>query len=227
MSHSLDGATLRVERAVKHFDELCEVFVAFREANVDKVFFKGNPGPPQNLTISFDSSLVIPPILSLIVSDCIHNLRAALDYLVYELAILDSGAIQDGTQFPIEDDPKVFDVRRRKHLRGLCDDHVGAVEGLQPYKGVEWTKTLRAVSNPDKHRHLVMLQPQVSPSIMVHFSGMPGDFEFTVSGEKVYLKKDYAFTVGFSDGQLPVIETLNRLLVKVGETINAFKTEFK
>ena len=44
-----------------------------------------------------------PPELAVVVSDIIHNLRATLDYIVYELALSDSGKVQDGTQFLIED----------------------------------------------------------------------------------------------------------------------------
>ena len=37
ISASLEGATLRVERANRHFDEFEEMFNAFRKANKDKV----------------------------------------------------------------------------------------------------------------------------------------------------------------------------------------------
>src|SRR6266571_935332 len=78
MRHPLYGATLRIERAIKHFDEFSQVFNSFRESNVDKVIFKDNPGPPQNVNVSFDpASFVVPLDFSLIVSDCIHNLRSA------------------------------------------------------------------------------------------------------------------------------------------------------
>lgn len=228
MAHPLDGATLRVERAVKHFDEFCQMFDSFRQANIDKVSIKHDAGPPQRLPVRFDSSLVIPSRLSLPPSDCIHNLRAALDYLIYELAFLDSRAIQDGTQFPIEDCPKVFHKRRRDtYLCGLSDNHVRAINSLQPYRGVEWTKTLRSISNPDKHRHLVMLRPQLSPSLFAYDRGEVGDFKFTINGEEMYVQKEHAFSIGFGDGQFPVVETLNLLIVRVGETIDSFKPEFK
>ena len=228
MSHPLDGAALRVERAIEHYDEVCKRFVSFRETNIDKVFVKDNPGPPQNLTVSFDSSLLVPLALSLPVSDCIHNLRATLDYLVYELAILDSGIVQEKTQFPIEDDPEVFHRRRRnKYLRGLSNDHVRAIELMQPYMQIKWTKTLRSISNPDKHCRLTMLRPQLSRSVILHYMGGGGDFEFTVKGEKMYVKKEQVFSVGFGDSQLPVVETLNRLICSVGQTIDLFKPEFK
>jgi hypothetical protein len=85
--------------------------------------------------------------------------------IVFELARHDSGGIeQDGTQFIIEDvksDPlkpnRGFDARSKRHLRGLNQAHIDAIESFQPYRGVEWTKTLRDISNPDKHRKLTLL----------------------------------------------------------------------
>ena len=52
---------------------------------------------------------LIPAMLGILIGETIYNLRAILDYLVYELAILDSGQIQKGTQFPIEDTESEFD----------------------------------------------------------------------------------------------------------------------
>jgi hypothetical protein len=41
MSHALDGATLRIERAVRHFDEFENEFSTFRKSNIDKVSIAG------------------------------------------------------------------------------------------------------------------------------------------------------------------------------------------
>jgi hypothetical protein len=227
MSHPLDGATLRIERAAKHFDEFEKMLDIFRESNLDKVSIKSDSRAPENLSISLSPSLSVPARLSLPVSDCIHNLRAGLDYLVYELAILDSGWIKDGTQFPIEDDPNVFDSKRRNtYLRGVCDNHIRLIELLQPYKGVEWTKTLRSISNPDKHRTLVVLRPRLSSYFFACYKANGGDFEFDINGEKMHVKKEDVLSVGFSDGEYTVVETLNLLIAKVGETIESFKPEF-
>ena len=87
------------------------------------------------------------PILPLAVSDAIHNLRAALDYLVYELALHDSRAVQEGTQLPLEcvksgkapgGNDIGFDAVKSRFLKGVSTDHREAIERLQPYNGVEW-----------------------------------------------------------------------------------------
>jgi hypothetical protein len=225
---SLDGATLRLERAARHFNEFEQEGTKFQRSNKDKVIVTQDSDKPPTFTVSFDKSLVVPPYLSLPVSDCIHNLRSALDYLIYELAFLDSGTFMDGTQFPIEDDSAKFNLRRRKtYLRGLSDVHIRAIESLQPYNGVDWTKTLRTISNPDKHRQLTVLQPQRSPVVYTHVYGESDDVVVTLNGEQWYLTKAHVLTIGFAGSSTPVAETLNLLLVRVGESVNTFKSDFK
>jgi hypothetical protein len=113
--HPLDGARKRIERADKHLKD----FVAAVEAYA--------ASEAKNITIEYDEvrnqpNVILAPKsprpieLALIVSDCIHNLRAALDYLVYELSREDSGdADPSGTQFPItiEDDRTKESIGRK------------------------------------------------------------------------------------------------------------------
>jgi hypothetical protein len=40
--------------------------------------------------------------------EIVYNLRSALDYCVYLLAIIGSGKVLPGTQFPIEDEASGF-----------------------------------------------------------------------------------------------------------------------
>jgi hypothetical protein len=222
---SLQGASLRVERAIRHFDEFSSMLRSFREANKDKVIIQTHEDAPENLMVEFDKSLVVPLALSLPVADCIYNLRSALDYLVYELAISDSGKVQEQTQFPIVDCEKNSNAQKYR-FRGLHEHHIRAIEALQPYRGTEWTKTLRDISNPDKHRHLIPVQVQRSPYVFAHWSGDLGDFELTLNGENAHFKKGAFIDVGFRDSKLGVFETLSSLITEVGRTIDKFKPEF-
>lgn len=87
-------------------------------------------------------------------------------------------------------------------------------------------KTLRSISNPDKHCRLVIFRPQLPTSVSAYPSGQVGDFEFSQAGKKMYVNKENAFSAGFGEAGLPVIETLNRLIANVGQTIDSFKSEF-
>src|SRR5262249_17527994 len=104
----------------------------------------------------------------ILVGEIVYNLRAALDYLIYQLAYLDTGKVQKGTKFPIEDHInswKTYIIPRKSAGRRkwplwlplLTKGHQAEIEGLQPFRGCKWTKTLRELSNPDKHADLIII----------------------------------------------------------------------
>jgi hypothetical protein len=81
--------------------------------------------------------------LSLIVGDCVHNLRSALDNLAFELALAHKrGALSKGIQrdsaFPILRQDIERDENSMKRFktmtRGMCSDAKTVIEQLQPYK---------------------------------------------------------------------------------------------
>jgi hypothetical protein len=73
-----------------------------------------------------DPDILIP----ILIGEIAYNLRSSLDYLVFELARFDSGAVQDNTQFPIDDTPKKFKGHIASRLKGLCPTHIAAIEQL-------------------------------------------------------------------------------------------------
>jgi hypothetical protein len=104
-----------------------------------------------------------------IVGDFAHNLRSALDHLVYQLAILNECDPEKmGTQFPIftaEDDYLRVSFRGRRkgklssrdsQLWGVSDAHKAIIDGLQPFKAdkpkITALAVLNRMSNRDKHR---------------------------------------------------------------------------
>lgn len=231
MTHPLDSARKRIERAGKHLDDFIAEVEAYatREANNIRVEYDEIRDQP-NFILAPKSPR--PDEFALIVSDCIHNLRAALDYVVYELAKLDSRLSDpDGTQFPITIEDE-FIKHRKARLKGkgpfahLTEAHVNAIEAYQPYKGVQWTKTLRDISNPDKHRKLVRQRS----GRRVHL-GDPGRTRETFKGVRpgrsdMELERRVSVRIFFSDRR-PVVETLDILKHQVGRVIDAFSPEFK
>lgn len=169
MGHPLEGAFLRLERAERHLHEAAELVCEWEAATKDKIIREDNG------QYRFNGFADIPVMMPVVVGDVTHNFRAALDYLIYELSLLDSkGSIKDGTQFPIENvrtnpaNPnRCFEGRRKTYLKGLNDRHVSAIAALQPYAGVEWTQTLRDISNTDKHRHLSVLTKEEDADLQV------------------------------------------------------------
>lgn len=225
MAHVLDGAFERIKRTEKHLADLDIEIRAFEEAQGD---FR-----PENLNEeeiaaehakNGEAPLPMPIPVSILIGEIAYNLRAALDYLVYALAVLDSGASQSGTQFPIEDMPDGFKGRQQRFLNGLNAAHVAAIERLQPYKGCDWTGFLRSLSNPDKHRHLTLIiRPKQARLILrpAITETSPGVFE-----RNMEVKDMWAVTrVLFPDGS-PIVETLRVLKSQVSGTLEAFKLEF-
>ncbi len=162
---SLCEAFERVTRAGEHLEELKTV--------IGLIKFEAGAGPTEAEMretaeqlgnhreiigwMSFETPKVSMGIGILIGETC-YNLRSALDYLVFNLSALDSGLDYQGTQFPIEDRQKNFRFRvdRRGILGGMNTTHRAEIEGQQPYKGSKWSKTLKEISNPDKHRGLTV-----------------------------------------------------------------------
>jgi hypothetical protein len=89
-SHPLHGARKRIERADKHLKDFVREVEAYaaREANNIVIEYDEVRNQPN---VILAPSTPLPDSMALIVSDCIHNLRAALDYVVFELSREDSG----------------------------------------------------------------------------------------------------------------------------------------
>lgn len=244
---SLAGAFARVDRAAVHINELDDALECVRKTGEDEVVAGQSTRlrkhaeeafPLSGARVWFDKP-PLPDFVSVLVGETVYNLRAALDYMVYELAWKDSGARKRGTQFPIEDrkfDPenprRGFDGRRKKFLAGLSDLHVEAIEQLQPYSGAEWTRILRDISNPDKHRQLVRLTADaVSVGSYDYRPRGTADASrgvFTnlgIAGMEARVEFSRYLMVGLPEGG-DLVGTLARLCREVRAVIDSFSREF-
>jgi hypothetical protein len=250
VAHPLDGAFKRIDRADSHIEEMKALIKRFRNEQQDKIIAQKqleaaqlDLKPGQKLvSVERKPLLDLPDDIPIVVGETIYNIRAALDYFIYELAIKDSGSPKFGTQFLIEDtksDPKYprrgFDGRKGKCLVGLTPAHVDMVEALQPYRGCNWAKALRDISNPDKHRHLTAIAGREEETINFE-CGVSGSFDDLDLPGKVtrgvggiytddYLHLEYAIHVTFSD-RAPVVKTLEVVKSNVASVLEAFKSEF-
>src|SRR3990167_1391126 len=232
MSHPLDGASLRLARADRHLTEADDLVSAFGLDCQNHILADEN-----GKILRLNGWPQLPIILPLVISDVVHNLRAALDYIVYEVAREDSGKVQENTQFIIEDvkvdtsDPRRgFDVRSKKHLKGLKQCHIDAIEHCQPYKGVEWTKALRDISNPDKHRNLTVLSSTGRPVQLMLEHNPKGRFGTNrlrvvnggviVDRYDVHVDAHDAIAIALADPSKPgIMRALRDIQAAVAETI--------
>lgn len=233
-AHSLDGAFGRVVRAEQHFSELVGRIEALRQEQYDAIAWELDLERPGEVRVSRTKYVLVPLLFSILVGEICYNLRAALDYLIFELARLDFGQVQNGTQFPIEDRPKNFAGNGHRRLVGLNARHIAAMELLQPYNGCNWTRLLRDISNPDKHRSLSFarggFELEAYPAAdRLRFLNLPGKVSSArhpVTGVEMHVQTNLTLEIQFSDGT-PVVPTLEKIKTQVAATLEAFKTDFK
>jgi hypothetical protein len=230
--HPLDHASARARRAEEHLADLVKLVARRTEMQEQAIGVYLHPQRADQVVVNSTRHLPLDLKFSVLVGEICYNLRAALDYLIYELARLDTGSIRKRTKFLIEDCPKQF-VGNIKDM-GLTAAHVAAVERLQPYRGCEWTATLRDISNPDKHRTLIAIQAEheltVHPVDKDHvqdFEDLPGVVRTIVTAaDEVYVKIHLTTALQFGDGS-PVIEPLARILEEVARTLEMFRSDFQ
>jgi hypothetical protein len=116
----------------------------------------------------------------------------------------------------------VFRRRRKSKLKGVSFPHIDRIKALQPFSGCEWTRELRDLSNPDKHRELqpagVRASTSFSNSTRIDPESGEEYREYTIGATN-------DFIVEFLDGR-PVVETLQSLLSSVKRVIDSFEGDF-
>ncbi len=161
MPASLTGPLAKLDRAYEHLRVLNAETAAFYEGTPDE----GQPYEVQSEFRADTSEYVFtvkvlrqpPARLGLILGDYIHNLRAALDHLVCQLARLSGPSDCTTTQFPIRKSSQLFDSVEPDWLRGVDAEHRAAIERKQPYYARERARDhalsiIEALDNFDKHR---------------------------------------------------------------------------
>jgi hypothetical protein len=204
-SQALADAELRVSRAEEHV-----VDIRGRLDRWGKEQDHGVRQTREGLVRLRQSGPPLPRMVNLVLGEAVQNLRTALDYLVYGLSWLDSGVHHERTQFPIADLESSFESQRHR-LAGLADNHVSAIQDLQPFAGCEWTAALRDASNQDKHWALQVAIGQ--GSVEATNIGQP-DFEIDLD-VRIVLEDD-----------TDVFEWLEDLIENVRGTLGSFASDF-
>ena len=152
---SLAGPTLKVRRALEHFNALEAQIKALTNGSLYTVarhvdheageqFWRLESDPP-----------VIPDVIPLLVGDCLYNFASALDHLVWQLVLSNGNIPDEKNEFPIFDCPSKYKAGKQRRLNGVSQSAVAIIDGLQPYNtGNPALSRLRILSNTDKHRHL-------------------------------------------------------------------------
>lgn len=225
---SLSDAFTRLDRAHEHLYEIRAFTQAICQAQAEATRVQVAPGKtlmPGEYGVVFSVESANTPIegrLAVLVGDAVNSMRSCLDYLVGELAELDSGSRKARTQFPVEQSPEAFHSRRRTFLAGLSDAHVAYIESLQPYNGVSWTIKLARMSNWDKHNKLML----VAHDYLLDSTVKKG--EPTASGEappEMQFTLTPSLRVQLEDG-LQLLEALDEIREGVVSTLEHYAQVF-
>src|SRR5262245_2994099 len=64
-----------------------------------------------------------------------------------------------------------------RRLTRLPNGGTAAIEALQPYNGCNWTKALRDISNPDKHRNITSFFGDMPLKVLICIGNIDEAFE--------------------------------------------------
>lgn len=124
-------------------------------------------GVPDDGTGWLDLRLVSdgpPPLIPLAVvfADYLHNVRRALDNVIWHLVTLHGGTPNTNTSFPVIREEKDWRSALGSKLRQFPTEWVDVVEGAQPFKGKgdpmkHWLYLLHQLDLRNKHKLMVRL----------------------------------------------------------------------
>lgn len=165
MSSPLEGVRLKVARAEEHLQTLDEENRAYFEGRPYEIVHERDEERSRHV-YRFRVRQTPPLRLSILMGDCLHELRSSLDYLAWQLVLENGGTPTRQTSFPIHKAEEAFREYKRSRrvptgvAGGVSDEAAALIETLQPYNRTDgppeghplWV--LQDLNNIDKHRHL-------------------------------------------------------------------------
>jgi hypothetical protein len=157
MSSSSDGIRAKLERAKQHILDFERAKKAFIDAKPYRLRLKHDrkTGIWEHRIDALES---VPFSLSVIAGDVVHNLRATLDYLVYELIRANGARPADNCGFPVFQAARTYRCKGafRAKVKGMGRNAIKAIRLLKPYKrGNRSLWILHRLDIIDKHRLLL------------------------------------------------------------------------
>jgi hypothetical protein len=198
--HPLDGPRAKIGRASGQITTLRQSAQRFFRDNLYEIGVAEYNSKANNYSLRVKSGPQEFPIdWSLLIGEIAHNLRSALDGLIYQLIRANGKWPSSNSQFPIFLVGKTKRHRTGKAKRsliphfwgkeladglnmigGVADRHLAMIERFQPYKRGNGGRKcalflLKKLNNTDKHRLLAILAPTADS---LSFSGMAGHVHF-------------------------------------------------
>lgn len=156
----LGGVLAKLDWAAQHIEMFRQTVEAFERRNPAPLGFRAEEQAHPDGSVDWVLHAVIreplPSELPLIVGDVIHNVRSALDHLVYALSS-PKAQRSDRTQFPIFTDAAKFKTRGIPMIESIKGPERTLIENVQPFAATPVPENdplaiLNSLSNLDKHR---------------------------------------------------------------------------
>lgn len=179
----LDSIWLKLARAEKHLDEVIRKTKEYAHGECSIVMEKdvALQMAVQRIRIRPSAS----PEISAMAGDFFSNVRAALDYIVWQLVLSNPpNEPSASNQFPITNKPDDFaEQLARKRLRGVPDKAVTLIEQFQPYSAEDNPLgILNRLSNIDKHQTLNVVTVVADNTEVI---SQTGNFAFILGDEEL------------------------------------------
>jgi hypothetical protein len=175
MPPRLDGSRAKRDRAETHLKSLETCLGEFMAANPYTITVEPYPEEGRYLLKLRNPKPFPAQDVALLIGDCVHNLRAALDYIVWELA---GAELTDRTSmFPIFDDKDKFRTHGAWRIKGVPDEPRALIKRMQPYHAGHGARDLALwaiehLDAADKHKLLTVTLP-ITDSLNVIFTADP------------------------------------------------------
>jgi hypothetical protein len=176
---SLASVQAKIRRAQQHHAELTE---AIRSWTTNAVFeLQGGLDADGIYRLRFATAPQPPSDLALPLADMLVNLRAALDYLVWQLVLANGGSPTQSNMFPVVRKDSEWHREAKRRLAGVAERWVDVIDGLQPFRhhpeapDHHWLGFLDRANNVNKHRLM-------APVTLSQFVGMPS-LHFSRTGQ--------------------------------------------
>ena len=151
----MESVDAKMMRAHEHLETLERETSEYLSTIKSTVVLKTAPNEPWPWLVMWVNDYIPPIRLSVLLGDCVHNMRSALDNLICGLArTVDPSGACKGTAFPYSENEKAFDANMKRDLAGgslreedswndspithvlqLCFDHVErkVISKLKPF----------------------------------------------------------------------------------------------
>jgi hypothetical protein len=155
MTKPFHEATLKIQRAKQHINDLNRIFAAFVGGKTHLVFIEHDAESGDDL-LKVKGTKRLEDDFVLTLGDAVHNLRTALDYVMNDIEFATTGQRTAYTKFPVYPTRDALEAAANGAMKQKVPKEVidCIVHTIQPYKGGNGNPLwcLHELDIEDKHR---------------------------------------------------------------------------